>query len=280
MRGINGDIDQLWGQIMTNAQSAWTVIVLAGQRPGVDRLASHFGEELKALVPLDGEAMITRVVRTLHASSAVGRIVILSQAPERLRAAVEAGGGGELVESGGGISASINAIVGTDKAPWPVLVTTADHPLLTPQMVEAFLEGSTGADLNIGMVERGTMMAAFPQSQRTWLKFRDGHWSGANLFTLTSERTLAALTLWAEAEQDRKVAWKLFLHFGPWLALRAITRTIGLGDALGRAGQRLGLSVKLVAMSDPVAAIDVDKPSDHDLARAILAARATGCANA
>ena len=264
---------------MTSAGQLWTVIVLAGQRPGPDRLASHFGQELKALVELAGEAMVTRVVRTLHAAPEVGRIIILSQAPDRLRAAVDAGGGAELVESGAGISASINAIAGTDQAPWPLLVTTADHPLLSPQMVAEFLTSGMSADLSIAMVERQTMLTVFPEAQRTWLKFRDGHWSGANLFALTNDRTRAALALWAEAEQDRKVAWKLFLHFGPWLALRAITRTIGLSDALKAAGQRLGISVKLVAMSDPVAAIDVDKPADHDLASAIVAARALANAN-
>ena len=72
---------------------------------------------------------------------------------------------------------------------------------------------------------------------------------------------------------DRKQAWKLFLHFGPWLALRAITRTIGLRDALLAAGKRIGVSINLVAMSDPVAAIDVDKPSDHALALQIIATR-------
>ena len=86
-------------------------------------------------------------------------------------------------------------------------------------------------------------------------------------------RALAALRLWAAAEQDRKTAWKLFLHFGPLLALRALTRTIGLGAALGRAGKRIGLSARLVPLSDAEAAIDVDKPSDHAQAEEILAKR-------
>jgi hypothetical protein len=85
---------------------------------------------------------------------------------------------------------------------------------------------------------------------------------------------MAALDLWAEAEQDRKKAWKLFLHFGLWLAVRALTRTIGLETALAKAGRRLGIEARLVAMSDPVAAIDVDKLSDHALAEDILARRA------
>lgn len=250
----------------------WTAIVLAGQRPGVDPLAAHFGHSWKALVPIAGEAMVTHVVRTLSAVPNIARILVLAQDVSVLQAAVEAGGCAQLRPSHQGISTSILAYAGDEEAPWPVLVTTADHPLLTPDMVTEFLmkASASAADVSVAMVEKNVMLSAYPDNKRTWLRFRDGHWSGANLFALHSDRARAALTLWASAEQDRKQAWKLFLHFGPRLALRALTRSIGLGAALERAGERLGLSARLIPMSMAEAAIDVDKPSDHALATAIL----------
>lgn len=253
----------------------WTAIILAGQRPGIDPLASHFGEEWKALVKVSGEPMLTRVVRTLRTVPAISRIIVLAQDPARMQSAVDAGGGAIILPSGAGISASIRSVAGTDAAPWPVFVTTADHALLTRAMVEEFL-GSVengASDVAVGMVEHQVMLAQFPDAKRTWLRFADGAWSGANLFALSNARANAALDLWAEAEQDRKKPLKLFLHFGVGLALRAITRTIGLGDALARAGSKLGLTARLIAMTDPVAAIDVDKVSDHEQAEAILAGR-------
>jgi hypothetical protein len=45
------------------------------------------------------------------------------------------------------------------------------------------------------------------------------------------------------------------------------------------AGKRLGLDAQLVPMSDPVAAIDVDKLSDHALAEKILTERAARSGN-
>lgn len=250
----------------------WTAIVLAGQRPGIDVVAQFFGSDLKALVRLGGEPMVTRVVRTLNRCPEVGHIVVIAQEKAALQKAVALGGGATILKGGKGISSSIKAIAGTTDAPWPVFVTTADHPLLTPDMVAEFL-GQAQGDLSVGMVERKVMMAQFPDAKRTWLRFADGAWSGANLFALRTQKTQAALELWSKAEQDRKQAWKLFLHFGPLLALRAITRTIGLRNALGKAGRRLGLEAHLVAMSDPVAAIDVDKPADHVLAERLLRER-------
>jgi CTP:molybdopterin cytidylyltransferase MocA len=258
----------------SSVSEGWTAIVLAGQRPGVDPVALHFEQSWKALVPIAGEAMVTHVVRTLSRVPAIERIVVLAQEPGVLQAAVAAGGDATILTSSAGISASIRAVAGTADAPWPVLVTTADHPLLTRGMVEAFLAQGAATDLSIAMVERRVMDAEYPGTMRTWLRFRDGDWSGANLFAMRSDRVVTALTLWAEAEHDRKKAWKLFLHFGPWLALRAITRTIGLRDGIARAGRRLGLNAQMIALSDAEAAIDVDKPADHALATEILARRA------
>jgi hypothetical protein len=134
-------------------------------------------------------------------------------------------------------------------------------------------------DVAVAMVERQTMLKQFPDAQRTWLRFSDGAWSGANLFALMTQKSSFALELWADAEQDRKKAWRLFLHFGLFLAIRALTRTIGLHQAMERAGKRLGLDAQLVPMSDPVAAIDVDKLSDHVLAEKILTERAAQSGN-
>lgn len=252
----------------------WTAIILAGQRPGPDPLASHFGITVKALVPVMGEAMLTHVLRTIQSVPAVVRVIVLAQDGAALADAVAAGGGGEVVTSGASISLSLLSALDDADVTFPVLVTTADHPLLTPAMVTAFIDDTPACDLAVAMVERATMLAVFPEAQRTWLKLRDGAWSGANLFALRTPAARHALLVWAEAEQDRKRPWRLFRHFGLGLALRAITRTIGLGDGLERAGRRLGLSARLVPMADPVAAIDVDKPQDHALAEIILAARA------
>lgn len=258
---------------MASAQQQWTAILLAGQRPGIDPLAQAFGETYKALVSVGGRPMIARTVETLLDVPQIGQIIVLAQQPGALISALPASDRIVVSASGSGISASICALTGADDAAWPFFVTTADHPLLTRPMIEAFLAGANGHDLAVGMVERGVILAAYPDNKRTWLKFADGAWSGANLFALATPRTAAALNLWARAEQDRKTAWKLFLHFGPWLAIRALTRTIGLGDALAQAGRRLGLDATLVAMPFAEAAIDVDKPSDHAQAEAILTAR-------
>lgn len=258
---------------MTAIPPRWSAIILAGQRPGVDPLASAFGETYKALVEIAGKPMLTRVAETLLDVPALGRIVVLGQEPDALEPALPRNSRISVMKSGRGISDSVQAVAGTPDAPWPVLVTTADHPLLTVAMIQQFISRADESDVVVGMVERRTMMAQYPGNKRTWRHFRGGAYSGANLFALTSDRARFALDLWAEAEGDRKKQFGLLLHFGLPLALRAITRTITLEAGLARAGERLGLSARPVILDQAEAAIDVDKPSDHVLAERILASR-------
>ena len=258
---------------MTISKGGWTAIVLAGQRPGIDPLADHFGERLKALVRVRGRPMVARVVETMLGVAAFERVIILCQQPDAIRPALPEDPRLTYIVSSAGISQSILAVAGGQDAPWPLFVTTADHPLLTREMVEHFLEASEGVDVAVGMVERTVVLAAHPDNKRTWIKLRGGAWSGANLFALGGDAARHALMLWVEAEKDRKQLLKLFWHFGPLIALRAITRTISLQNGIAALGMRLGLHARAVALPFAEAAIDVDKLTDHVLVETILAQR-------
>ena len=124
------------------------------------------------------------------------------------------------------------------------------------------------------MVEKAVVRQRFPGNERTWIRFGDGDFTGANLFALTGPRALAALAFWAEVEQDRKKGWRLVAKLGPSLLVRALLRRLTLQGALDAAGLRIGVRAKAVALDDPLAAVDVVKASDLDLATAVIEGRA------
>ncbi|MXO82573.1 NTP transferase domain-containing protein [Altererythrobacter aestiaquae] len=237
-------------------------------------MAEATGQTYKALIPVCGQSMLARVCSTLLGSAGVARVIILAQEPNQLligdTAQLADNPRVSLAPSGMGIASSIAKIAGTHAAPWPVLVTTADHALLTSAMVEEFLGGVGEADLAIGVGERRIVESAYPDTKRTWLKFSDGHYSGANLFALRNAQVADALELWSGVEQDRKKSLSIMSRFGPLLLLRALTRTIAFPEALHHAGKRLGIVAKPVVLSQPEAVIDVDKPEDLALVEGIL----------
>ncbi|HEX8641750.1 MAG TPA: HAD-IB family phosphatase [Allosphingosinicella sp.] len=260
------------------AAGRWTAIILAGSRPGRDPLAHHFAVPAKAMIRVAGEPMVGRVVRTLLDCPSIGRVMVLAQEPQRL-------GEGELAwlaaeprvafaASGARIAGSVGGLLGTEAAPWPALITTGDHPLLTREMVEHFLAASAGADATVGVVERDVMLAQYPDAKRTWLRFRGGAYTGANLFTFQHARAQRLIDLFGRAESDRKRRLRLLWHFGPALALGAATRTVSLDEGIARAGRSLGVKVAAVPLPFAEAGIDVDRIADHALAERILAKRA------
>ena len=255
----------------------WTAIILAGRRPGEDAFALSNGVLTKALIRVGGEPMLGRVVRTVLAAPSISRAVILAQEPNELLEGELAWIGDDprisTAPSGDGISGSVSNIAGSDRAPWPALVVTADHALLTPAMIEEFIAGTPGADAAAAVVERRTLEAAYPESRRTWLRFSDGDYTGANLFALRGPKSKRALEEWARVEQDRKKALRLIRRFGFFLALRAATRTITLDGTLSKVAGRLGTALRAVRLSTPEAAIDVDKAEDLKLAERIVAGR-------
>ncbi|MBB4641114.1 NTP transferase domain-containing protein [Rhizorhapis suberifaciens] len=248
-------------------------IVLAGSRPGRDPMADAAGVPLKALVPVAGETMLSRVARTLLTHREIGGVLILAQDTELLSrssgdALWQADPRVQFIASGSGISSSLAAALGKDA--YPALVTTADNVLLTHAMIDSFIEGATKADVAVGMVERRVLLDRYPASRRTWLKFRKGWWSGANLFWFANDKVQPLLSLWQSVEQDRKKGMKIVGAFGPMLLLGAAFRVLTIHRAAAMAGRRLGLNARIVSMPQPEACIDIDKPADLAMAEAIL----------
>lgn len=254
----------------------WTAIVLAGERPDGDSLARELGVSAKALIEIGGKTMLSRVVQALLDSSKIRHVLVLAQRIDLIAASepsdVLSDSRVELAQSGNGIATSIEAVIGSNEAPWPVLVTTADNALLTPERVDEFLGQVSQVDVAVGLGERSIVERDFPETRRTWLRFSDGHFSGANLFALKNTRCLPAVKHWQAVEQDRKKGLKLIASFGPALLFRVLTRTIGLKDGLAEAGQKIGFDAKAVIL-DAEAPIDVDKKEEIELVERILARR-------
>ena len=218
--------------------------------------------------------MVRRPATALLHSPNIDRIRVLAQQPERIAEVLPADDRLKIEPSEGTIASTLDAILSDPTTQFPLLVTTADHALLDPAMIEEFCAKAAGADVAIGMVERRALMARLPNTGRTWLSFRGGAYSGANLFAFGGPRAANAVALWRSVEQDRKKGWRMIAALGPALLLGAVLRIRTLDQTLEAVGRRLGLSIRKVELSNPLAAVDVDKPADHQLVTAIIEGRA------
>jgi 2-phospho-L-lactate guanylyltransferase (CobY/MobA/RfbA family) len=224
--------------------------------------------------------MLIRVIRALRASSSVDRITVSIDDPDAFEAVPELRkleACGEIAQhsSLSSPSRSVHDALNDRLLGDRVLVTTADHALLTPQIVDHFAACAeqSDADMTVGVVAESVIRASYPSTTRTYLRFRDGGYSGANLFAFRSQQALRAAEFWVRAEAFRKQPWRLASAFGPTTLLLFALRRLELEEALERASRRIGCSIRAVPLPFAEAAIDVDRPSDLELVSEILAAR-------
>jgi len=251
----------------------WQALVLAAGRGPGDPMASAYGVANKCAIPVGGVAMLRRVHDALTASGLFKRIAVSIE--DAAIADAVLGKSARILAPAASAPASVLAALASGAVRYPVLITTGDHALLTPPMLAHFCAESekSGADFTVGLARAETILAAYPQSIRTFFSLGNDRVSGCNLFAVFNARGLALLERWQYLEQARKRPWRLVAAFGPLALLRFALGRLSLDAAFALVSARLSLTVKPVLMPFAEAAIDVDKPADKDLAEQILKAR-------
>jgi len=129
----------------------WHAVVLVVAHPS-DPLARAFGIAHRCLLPLAGEPMLARVVRTLARHPLIGRIVLIIDDTVPFTAALGSlARRVEIVRPHETTALSVAAAVEMLGEEAPVLATTADHALIDKAMIDHFLAASeaSGADATI-----------------------------------------------------------------------------------------------------------------------------------
>jgi GTP:adenosylcobinamide-phosphate guanylyltransferase len=233
-------------------------------------MAKAFGVAHKCTVLLAGRPMIDWVLHALKLSQAKPPFVIVIDNPDAIQPSPD------IETLGAQNSAPASAIAAIRYLQtYPILVTTGDHPLLTPAMVNFMMQqaDTNGADVSVGLATYETINSRYPETKRTYFNLGGTRVSGCNLFAITSAKGLKLFERWQDLERSRKKPWKLVAAFGPvpiiWFALGMLTPQ----RAFDYLSARFELKVAPVFLPFAEAAIDVDKPNDHALAEQILKSR-------
>jgi CMP-N-acetylneuraminic acid synthetase len=257
---------------------------LAGRRGATDPVAHYAGVSHKILVPIVGVPMIVRVVRSLRAVPSIKRIVLSLDDPTildglaEIRPLIDAGILRVHHTQGRSPSESVLQYFTSRTVHEPLIVTTADHPLLTAEMAEHFCAAvvANEADVVVGVVAESFFRTCYPESKRSFIPLRGESFCGTNLFALRTPRAAAAAAFWHHAGQFRKRPWRLISTFGLMTLVLLILRRLDLAAAIPRVARVLGASIDVVQMPFAECAIDVDNLNDLEMASRILGQREQG----
>jgi GTP:adenosylcobinamide-phosphate guanylyltransferase len=264
---------------MAGVARRFTVLVLAGSRGMADPVAQAAGVAHKALVPVAGVPMLLRVLDALRQSPSVGRIALATQdrgivdALPELAQAVE-GGGISLLPTAGSPALTVEAAIRSLPDAFPLLVTTSDHALLTPEIIGSFATRvPPDADVAVGLATRTAILDRYPESVRTFIRLGGEGYSGCNLFAFAGPDAVKAVAFWVQMEGYRKTPWKIAARIGAGALLRYVTGRLDLEAAFAELSRVAGVRALPVVLPQPEAAVDVDKLSDLAQVERILAGR-------
>ncbi len=258
-------------------QHRMTAIVLAGDRSKTDSLIDHSGVSCKALIDIDGKPMVRRVLEALRESRVVDNILLAGpEASElatdaHLSSWVDSGEIGWRAPEASPSTSAYHAMQTLDPEV-PVLLTTADHPLLTAEIIDAFGRQSLADDVDVavGLAPHALVTEAYPGIKKTVLRFSDGDFCGCNLFAFLTPEGRRAASFWRKIEQQRKKPLVLIGLLGWWAVIRYRLGMLPLEEALAKLSKRLGLRMKAVILPYANAAIDVDSIADLVLVKGSL----------
>ncbi len=254
---------------MAKPATPFTAIILAGDRIPGDPLAEAAGVACKAFVPVAGKPMVIRVLDTLQAARQVESLIlcgpsqVLIEQEPGLKALLKTG---KVVWLANHTTPSLSTYHALQAFPnnKPVLVTTADHALLTPQIVDYFCDQARRmqCDVAVGLAAYDRIVTAFPESRRTAIKFKNGGYSGCNLFGFLSPRSDRAAEFWGQIEKERKKPLRMIRVLGWRSVVRYLMGRISLDDGLKELSHKMQIKVRAVILPFPQAAVDVDTVDD------------------
>jgi len=255
----------------------FNVIVLAGERSPNDLMVRAAGVACKAFLPVNGRAMILRVLDALEAARSVNSCIVCG--PEKRLLSLEPeldrlikSGKTRWVENKPTPSTSVYHALKLFKDELPMLVTTADHALLTPEITDFFCHEALQSDRDVvaGLVRHSLVADMFPETSRTVIKLRDGNFCSCNLFAFLTPDACKAAGFWRTCEQARKKPWQQVRVMGWTNVFLYLTRLMSLHQAVQRLSSVMGIQADIVLLPFPEAAIDVDRISDWHLAEKVI----------
>lgn len=248
-------------------------IVLAGSLNN-GRLKECSPATAEAFIRIGNKYMVQYVVEALKEAETIGDI-ILSGPKKDLEDIYKDRKGIYIVESGPTIISSLqNAldILDLQSDSRRVLVVTSDIPLITGPIIDAFLKRCLNeeGDVLYPIIPKSLNQFKYPDVERTYVKLRDGVYTGGNVFLVNPLIVKPCALKAAEVIKFRKEPLKLVRYIGFKYLFKYLLGLLSIQDAEERVSQLFNIKGKAIHISLPEIGVDVDKPSDLRLVERIL----------
>ena len=249
---------------MSSRMDKVDVVILAGA-PAGDFAESMEGNPVsRALIPVAGKTMLQWELEAMRGAQSVSRIYVVGNVPEDGVDRVVAPQEGFLSNIMAGISAASEG--GAAKA----LLATSDIPMVTPESIDDFVRRAleAEADFCYPIVPKEECVRKYPGMRRTYLKLREGTFSGGNMVLVSVDFVLRNRDSIARAYAARKQPLRLAGMIGYGVLARVLLAQLIWPGAVNApylesaVGRVLNGRVRAVITDHAEICEDVDRPEE------------------
>jgi GTP:adenosylcobinamide-phosphate guanylyltransferase len=219
----------------------------------------------KAMIELAGKPMIQWIVDALNQSELVDSIFIVGL-PDDTQLKSEKTlyflpGGKTLMDSA--LSGMYKIVELKPDTAYCLFVST-DIPAITKEIIDWMISSAVepGIDIFYNVIPRDVMEKRFPESKRSYIRFKDVTVCSGDMHVFNAQRGIAFKddVKWKNIVESRKLPLNQMVAIGFDLLFRMIFKKPTLEDAVKLVCRRLGINGRVVVSPYAELGMDIDKP--------------------
>jgi CTP:molybdopterin cytidylyltransferase MocA len=244
-------------------------VVLAGRRND-GKLKDVATEPWEALIDIAGRPMVSWVLDAVLGSKEVNHVVMVAPKSEFSRFESDRV---SIVEPGDSLVG--NALIGCRAAPKGefILLCTSDVPMISTHTVDSFLKlcaDKAGADFYYPVVPKEVAEARFPGVHRTYASIKEGTFTGGNIMLVRASKVETAADRATEFVNNRKSPVKQAGLLGWSFVVKLLLHSLTVAELEKTLSHYFLMQARAIICPEPEIGVDVDKPSDLELARRVM----------
>ena len=251
-------------------------VILAGSVPSQeDPLYFYTHGQAKAMIDVAGKPMVQWILDALGGATSIDSVLIIGlnsdcnlTCDKPLHFIADQG---DLLQNA---KAGLQHTRARNPDARHALFTSSDIPTVTSEMIDWRVEETRKQeqDIHFTVVERHTMEARFPGSNRSYVKFKDYELCGGDLH-FARPALVEEDQIWARLIAARKNAFKQAALLGFDLLLLLLMGQMTLKEAERRVCKRLNVNGRACISPYAELAMDVDKPHQLEIVRQELSTK-------
>jgi molybdopterin-guanine dinucleotide biosynthesis protein A len=244
-------------------------IILAGGSLQ-DDFARRHGTDNKALIPIGSKPMFAHVLEALLGSTLIQSIVVVGPIADLMHYKSPRV---TLIEDSGDIVANCLTAVRFLPGNERVAVVTSDIPMLTPRVLDSYLASIANieGDFLYPIISKEANERQYPGIKRTYATLREGTFTGGNLSVVNVAIAERVSSRMREFVALRKSVLGLGSLMGLKFLIKLLAGQLSIAEVEARMSELLECKCVAVICPHPEIGTDIDKDSDLDIARRILA---------